>query len=133
MISCGEASGDVYAGALVHALREIEPSIDVFGFGGQQLAAAKRRADDLEALGYVEPDVLGRIALGVGPGKIEIDVEGGVDVPALTVQIMNDQRRRPRPAASGETANDVPPWRGRLSPACRIPRRSIGMLGKAQR
>lgn len=40
MVSCGEASGDVYAGALVRALRSNEADVDVFGFGGQQLAAA---------------------------------------------------------------------------------------------
>jgi lipid-A-disaccharide synthase len=40
MISCGEASGDLYAGALVEALRRAEPDVRVFGFGGEKLAAA---------------------------------------------------------------------------------------------
>src|SRR5687768_6266156 len=40
MISCGEASGDLYAGALVDALRRLDPGIDVFGFGGERLQAA---------------------------------------------------------------------------------------------
>lgn len=40
MISCGEASGDVYAGALVRAMRTIAPDIEAFGFGGRQLADA---------------------------------------------------------------------------------------------
>jgi lipid-A-disaccharide synthase len=40
MISCGEASGDLYAGALVEALRRAEPGVRVFGFGGERLAAA---------------------------------------------------------------------------------------------
>ena len=40
MISCGEASGDLYAGALVAALRAREPDIEVFGLGGERLAAA---------------------------------------------------------------------------------------------
>jgi lipid-A-disaccharide synthase len=40
MISCGEASGDLYAGALVAALRAREPDIEVFGLGGDRLAAA---------------------------------------------------------------------------------------------
>ncbi len=40
MISCGEPSGDLYAGALVNALRSIDPSTEAFGFGGEQLAAA---------------------------------------------------------------------------------------------
>lgn len=40
MISCGEPSGDLYAGALVAALRRREPGIEVFGLGGERLAAA---------------------------------------------------------------------------------------------
>jgi lipid-A-disaccharide synthase len=40
MISCGEASGDLYAGALVEALHRAEPGVRVFGFGGERLAAA---------------------------------------------------------------------------------------------
>jgi lipid-A-disaccharide synthase len=43
MVSCGEASGDLYAGALVEALRAREPDIDVFGFGGDKLQAAGGR------------------------------------------------------------------------------------------
>lgn len=40
MISCGEPSGDLYAGALADALRRQQPGLDVFGFGGPRLAAA---------------------------------------------------------------------------------------------
>lgn len=40
MISCGEASGDLYAGALVEALRRAEPGVRAFGFGGEKLAAS---------------------------------------------------------------------------------------------
>lgn len=40
MVSCGEASGDLYAGALVSALRTLNPSIAVTGFGGARLQAA---------------------------------------------------------------------------------------------
>jgi lipid-A-disaccharide synthase len=58
MISCGEASGDVYAGALVHALRESRPAIEIFGFGGQQLAASGTRLEadyrDYHVTGLVE-------------------------------------------------------------------------------
>ncbi len=43
MISCGEPSGDLYAGALVSEILSREPSADVFGFGGQRLAAAGTR------------------------------------------------------------------------------------------
>ena len=40
MISCGEASGDLYAGALTAELRTLAPSADIFGFGGRRLKAA---------------------------------------------------------------------------------------------
>jgi len=43
LLSCGEASGDLYAGALVEALRRREPTIDVFGLGGERFAAAGGR------------------------------------------------------------------------------------------
>ncbi len=43
LLSCGEASGDLYAGALVDQLHAIDPAIDVFGLGGPRLAAAGGR------------------------------------------------------------------------------------------
>jgi lipid-A-disaccharide synthase len=43
MISCGEASGDLYAGALASELYRRMPAADIFGFGGQRLQAAGGR------------------------------------------------------------------------------------------
>ena len=43
MLSCGEPSGDLYAGALVTALRSQEPGIEVFGLGGEKFEAAGGR------------------------------------------------------------------------------------------
>jgi lipid-A-disaccharide synthase len=40
MISCGEPSGDLYAGALVRALEHQAPGTVGWGFGGAQLAAS---------------------------------------------------------------------------------------------
>jgi lipid-A-disaccharide synthase len=40
MISCGEPSGDLYAAALAHEIRELEPSVAITGFGGDRLRAA---------------------------------------------------------------------------------------------
>lgn len=40
LLSCGEASGDLYAGALTRELRALDPSIAVAGLGGPQLEAA---------------------------------------------------------------------------------------------
>jgi lipid-A-disaccharide synthase len=43
MLSCGEPSGDLYAGALVAALRRRAPELDVFGLGGERFKAAGGR------------------------------------------------------------------------------------------
>jgi lipid-A-disaccharide synthase len=43
LISCGEASGDLYAGALARELHAIDPAINVFGLGGPELAGAGGR------------------------------------------------------------------------------------------
>jgi lipid-A-disaccharide synthase len=40
MVSCGEASGDLYAGALATELRRRVPDVNVFGFGGERLEDA---------------------------------------------------------------------------------------------
>jgi lipid-A-disaccharide synthase len=43
LLSCGEASGDLYAGALVRELRALAPDVDVFGLGGPRFADAGGR------------------------------------------------------------------------------------------
>jgi lipid-A-disaccharide synthase len=43
MISCGEPSGDLYAGALVHALRARDARLEATGLGGEHLAGAGAR------------------------------------------------------------------------------------------
>ncbi len=40
LISCGEPSGDLYAGALTRALRAADPETRVFGLGGERLRAS---------------------------------------------------------------------------------------------
>jgi lipid-A-disaccharide synthase len=40
MISCGEPSGDVYAGALARELRRIKPATRIIGLGGERLREA---------------------------------------------------------------------------------------------
>ena len=46
LLSCGEASGDLYAGALTRELRALDPAITVAGLGGPQFAAAGGRLVD---------------------------------------------------------------------------------------
>jgi lipid-A-disaccharide synthase len=43
LLSCGEPSGDLYAGALTRELRSLAPGTTVAGLGGPQLAAAGGR------------------------------------------------------------------------------------------
>ena len=43
MISCGEPSGDLYAGALATEILRRKPAAEIFGFGGQRLASAGAR------------------------------------------------------------------------------------------
>jgi lipid-A-disaccharide synthase len=40
LLSCGEASGDLYAGALTRELRALSPGIEVAGLGGPEFARA---------------------------------------------------------------------------------------------
>ncbi len=40
LLSCGEPSGDLYAGALTRELRALSPGLDISGLGGPQFAAA---------------------------------------------------------------------------------------------
>ena len=63
LVSCGEASGDLYAGALAREFRALAPDADVFGLGGPQFVAAggRRVADyrELSVNGLFE--VIGKI------------------------------------------------------------------------
>jgi lipid-A-disaccharide synthase len=43
LLSCGEASGDLYAGALTRELRALDPAVELFGLGGPQFEAAGGR------------------------------------------------------------------------------------------
>jgi len=46
LLSCGEASGDLYAGALTRELRALDPSLTIAGLGGPQFEAAGGRLID---------------------------------------------------------------------------------------
>jgi lipid-A-disaccharide synthase len=58
LVSSGEPSGDLYAAELVRHLRESIPALDVFGLGGDQLAAQGAHlvahVRDLAVVGLVE-------------------------------------------------------------------------------
>jgi lipid-A-disaccharide synthase len=46
LLSCGEASGDLYAGALTRELRALAPGLEIEGLGGPQFASAGGRLID---------------------------------------------------------------------------------------
>lgn len=51
LLSCGEPSGDLYAGALTRELRRLDPAVSVSGLGGPQLeASGGRLIDDYRGL-----------------------------------------------------------------------------------
>jgi lipid-A-disaccharide synthase len=58
LVSCGEPSGDLYAGELVRHLRERTSPIDVFGLGGDRLRSQDARliahVSELAVVGLVE-------------------------------------------------------------------------------
>ena len=58
LISAGEASGDLHAGAVTRALKQIEPEVQVFGMGGDCLRAAGGEViydiKDHGVMGFVE-------------------------------------------------------------------------------
>ena len=103
MISCGEASGDLYAAALANEIRQRVPDAEIFGFGGPRLRAAGG-----ELLGeFTRFSVTGLIeALGVIPRSFAMlrhltaaaaarrpDVFVPIDFPDFNFRLMNGLRR----------------------------------------
>jgi lipid-A-disaccharide synthase len=103
MVSCGEASGDLYAAALVHELRLREPQVDVFGFGGPRLNSAGARLvgefAGLSVTGLTEavrvvPRALRTIqALTDAAHQARPDVFVAIDFPDFNFRLMRALRR----------------------------------------
>jgi lipid-A-disaccharide synthase len=102
-ISCGEASGDLYAGALVRELRALSPGVEVVGIGGDRLRAAGAAVlDDYRGIavtGLVEAlrvlprarAMLGRI---VGEARARRpDVFVAIDFPDFNFRAAESMRR----------------------------------------
>ena len=58
MFSAGEASGDVHGASLAREIKKISPSTELFGFGGNLMAAAGvrlvRNCKDYNVMGFIE-------------------------------------------------------------------------------
>jgi lipid-A-disaccharide synthase len=103
MLSCGEPSGDLYAGALVAALKERDPAIDAFGLGGERFRAAGGRLigdfHGLAVTGLIEvlrilPDSYGMFRRLVDEAKRERpDVLVLIDYPDFNFRLMAAVRR----------------------------------------
>jgi lipid-A-disaccharide synthase len=103
MLSCGEASGDLYAGALLAELRRREPSSVVSGMGGQRFAEAGGRvvADfhSLTVTGLIEMiAVLPRSyatlrRLVADARRTRPDVFVAIDFPDFNFRLMTALRR----------------------------------------
>jgi lipid-A-disaccharide synthase len=103
MLSCGEPSGDLYAGALVTALKQRDPAVDAFGLGGERFqAAGGRLIGDFRGLavtGLIEvirilPDSYSMFRRLVDEAKRERpDVLVLVDYPDFNFRLMAAVRR----------------------------------------
>ncbi len=103
MISCGEASGDLYAGALVTAMRAIDPAVSVFGFGGATMQAAGARLvgdyRGFSVTGLVEAlRVLPRSwrmlrTLTREAARVRPDVFVAIDFPDFNFRLLPEMRR----------------------------------------
>jgi len=98
MLSCGEASGDLYAGGLVSALRHLEPGVEVFGFGGPRMAAAGARLSGdfrgfsvtglVEALRVVPRSWRMLKHLGDEAARLRPDVFVAIDFPDFNFRLL---------------------------------------------
>ena len=102
MMSCGEASGDLYAGALVTEIRRRVPAADIFGFGGDRMKAAGGRLlgdfSGLTVTGLTEAvrvlprsyTMLRRLVRAAG--ELKPDVFVAIDFPDFNFRLMAAMR-----------------------------------------
>jgi len=103
MLSCGETSGDLYAGALIEALRAREAGVDVFGLGGDRVKAAGGRLigdfHGLAVTGLIEavrvlPESYAMYRRLVAAAKVERpDVLVLIDYPDFNFRLMAAVKR----------------------------------------
>jgi lipid-A-disaccharide synthase len=103
MLSCGEPSGDLYAGALAAALRTLDPAVTISGLGGDQLQAAgavlTEHFEGLSVTGLLEvvrllPRTLGTLRRLVRhAAETRPDVFVAIDYPDFNFRLARSIRR----------------------------------------
>ena len=103
LISCGEPSGDLYAGALTAELRRLDRAADVMGLGGEHLrAGGGRLLDDYRGLAVtglfeavrVLPRAVGTYRRLVTAARVERpDVFVAIDFPDFNFRVSRRVRR----------------------------------------
>jgi lipid-A-disaccharide synthase len=104
LLSCGETSGDLYAGELVRELHLRQPGLEVFGLGGDRLAAQGAdllaHVKDLAVVGILEVvshlrslrRVFDRVLAEVDRQRPDVAVL--VDYPDFNLRLARHLRRR---------------------------------------
>lgn len=103
MISCGEASGDLYAGALAAELQRLAPNVEICGLGGPRLrASGARLLGDFAELSVTGPTAAVRVAprawvmlrtLVAAARELRPDVFVPVDFSGFNFRLMSALRR----------------------------------------
>ena len=109
LMSCGEPSGDLYAGALVSALRAREPGVEIAGLGGDRFEQAGGQLlahyRGLSATGLTEPLRVVPRALALirqiteAARRFKPDVFVPIDFPDVNFRLMAAMRRLGIPVA----------------------------------
>jgi lipid-A-disaccharide synthase len=109
LISCGEPSGDLYAGALVHELRAREPGVEIAGLGGDRFEQAGGRLlahyRGLSATGLTEPlRVIPRAlalirSITAAAREFKPDVFVPIDFPDVNFRLMAAMKKLGIPVA----------------------------------
>jgi lipid-A-disaccharide synthase len=109
LMSCGEPSGDLYAGALVSELRAREPGVEIVGLGGDRFAEAGGQLlahyRGLSATGLTEPlRVIPRALslirrLTAEARRVRPDVFVPIDFPDVNFRLMAAMKRLGVPVA----------------------------------
>lgn len=104
-ISSGEVSGDHYGSAIASHLRELDPSVKIYGIGGKKMKEAGVNLliniRDIEAIGFIEvlnklPKLLKAIKKTVSFLKNnKIDIFIPVDNPGFNFRVIKGIRKSP--------------------------------------